>query len=377
MIEGILNHGVSLLAIVFTFGVVIILHEGGHFAVCRMLGVRVERFAFGFGPEIFGVTHGDTRYSICAIPLGGFVKPAGEVLEDATGEPDEFFSRSPWHRLLIVWAGPAMNYILSFAIFTFAVLVWGLPAPTNEAVIGALKADYPAAQAGLLPGDKIVELDGIEISQWNEMASFIHARADKTVKAAYMRDGTRQTVEITPRNDKASGHGLIGIMPQMVKQNVGLFSAMKIGVHQCWYWTALTVNTIKEKIIRRERPDLAGPVGIMQMVSSAAHDGLENFVILIGILSVAIGFFNILPVPLLDGGHAALYMWEWISGRKLTLQVVGYANSLGMAFLLSLLVFATYNDFLRWYHSGQKGATVAEETVSPQTDPAAIPEPAQ
>jgi len=337
----------SAIAVIFTFGLVIFLHEGGHFMVCRWIGVRVERFAFGFGPELIGFTRGDTRFSICAIPLGGFVKPAGEALEDSTGDPDEYFSRSPWERLAIVAAGPAMNYVLAFFMFFGVVFFRGMPQPSTHAVIGDLAPNFPAAQAGLLADDKIVELDGIAIDRWTDMASFIHANPGKSVQMAYIRDGKRQETQIVPREDSASGRGLIGIMPKMEYQDVGLIGAAKEGLHQCYYWTAYTVNTLKEKIVRREKPDLAGPVGIVQMVSRAAHSGLEDFIFLIGLISVAIGFFNVLPVPLLDGGHAALYLWEGISGKKLTIKLVGYANSLGLAFLMSLLLFATYNDILR------------------------------
>ncbi|MFH2201747.1 MAG: M50 family metallopeptidase [Elusimicrobiota bacterium] len=365
----------STIAVLFTFGIVIFLHEGGHFLVCRWLGVRVERFAFGFGPELLGFTSGDTRFSICAIPLGGFVKPAGEVIEDVTGAPDEYFSHSPWHRLMIVAAGPAMNYILAFLLFFTVVFLRGMPEPSTAAVIGELAPGFPAAVAGLTLGDEIVELDGIAIRRWSDMASFIHANPGKTVSMTYLHDGERGMVDIVPRLDPASGRGLIGIMPEMVYRSVGLLGSAKEGAHQCWYWTAYTVKTLKEKIVRRERPDLAGPVGIVQMVSRAAHSGLQDFIFLVGLISVAIGFFNLLPIPLLDGGHATLYLWEGISGRKLTVTLIGYANSVGLALILSLLAFATYNDVLR-IHTQRKATSAAaaeqaaaEEEAAPEKTP--------
>lgn len=358
----------SFIAVIITFGMVIFLHEAGHFLVCRKIGVRVERFAFGFGPELIGFTSGGTRFSICAIPLGGFVKPAGESLEDHTGHPDEYFSRSPWERLLIVAAGPAMNYVLAFAMFFLVVFFRGMPEPSTAAVIGELAPSYPAAEAGLKSGDRVLKVDGIDVAKWSEMADYVHAHAGKEVDFTYARDGQVAQMKVTPRLDTASGHGIIGIMPEMNYSHVGVFGAAKEGVHQCWYWTMYTVKTLGEKIYRREKPDLAGPVGIVQMVSRAAHSGLEDLVFLIGLISVAIGFFNILPIPLLDGGHAVLYLYEGISRRKLTTKVVAAANSIGLALLMSLLVFATYNDIVR-IRDGRKAAREAAAKKAAQGDP--------
>ncbi|MDE2290968.1 MAG: site-2 protease family protein [Elusimicrobia bacterium] len=355
----------STLAVVVTFGMVIFLHEAGHFFVCRRLGVRVERFAFGFGPELIGVTSSGTRFSICAVPLGGYVKPAGESLEDHTGHPDEYFSRSPWERLLIVAAGPAMNYVLAFLMFFSVAFIGGIPEPSSKAVIGDLASGWPAAAAGLQAGDQVTRVDTMPIASWREMADYVYRHAGKPVVFTYLRGGKTLQATITPRLDAASGHGLIGIAPEMDRRKVGVLGAASDAVDRCWFWTAYTVKTLAEKIYHHERPDLAGPVGIVQMVSKAAHSGLEDLVFLIGLISVAIGFFNILPIPLLDGGHAVLYLWEGLSGRKLTVKIVSAANSVGLALLLSLLAFATYNDVQR-IRSGRKAAREAAAEAATQ-----------
>ena len=344
---NILPHLQSAAAVVLTFGMVIFLHEAGHFFVCRWLGVRVERFAFGFGPELLGVTgRTGTRFSICAFPLGGFVKPAGEELETSTGKADEYFGQ-PWNRrLAIVAAGPAMNYILAFALFTGVVFIKGEP-ETGVATIGNMMAGFPADRAGLQVDDTITRINGEEVKTWDEVAGTIHRFPDREIELDYSRRGERRSVRVVPKKDESSGQGVIGIMPKPVYRPVGFGEAMTEGAKQCWTLTAFTVKTIASKVSRRERPDLAGPVGIVQMVSRAAHSGWEDLVFLIGLISVAIGFFNILPVPLLDGGHGAMYLWEGISGRPLTKEVMARANGVGIAFLLSLLVFATYNDVLR------------------------------
>lgn len=337
----------SAIAVLITFGMVIFLHEFGHFLMCKRLKVRVERFAFGFGPELVGITYGETRFSICAIPLGGFVKPAGETLDDCAGHPDEYFAKTWVERLGIVAAGPAMNYVLAFALFFCVVYFRGLPEPSSDAIIGDLAQGLPAEKAGLKPEDRIVKIGRDEVKSWKEMADIIHANPEKAISVTLVREGKLRMLEVTPRLDKASNHGLIGITPKFEYKKIGLLGSVKEGLHQCWLWTKYTVMTLASKIYNRERPDLAGPVGIVQMVSKAAHSGIEDLVFLIGLISVAVGFFNLLPIPLLDGGHAALYIWEGLSKRKLTLKTLQVANSIGMVFLMSLLLFATYNDLVR------------------------------
>ncbi len=338
----------SAAAVVLTFGMVIFLHEAGHFFVCRWLGVRVERFAFGFGPELIGMTgRTGTRFSICALPLGGFVKPAGEELESSTGAADEYFGQNWRRRLAIVAAGPVMNYVLAFTLFTGVVYLKGIPEPGTAPVIGNLMIGYPADRAGVGLDDTIVSVNGKAVQTWDQAADAIHQFPDKEIELAFKHGERAQTVRVTPRKDEATGHGVIGIMPKEVYRAVGFLGAANEGARQCWALTAFTVKTIVSKLSHHERPDLAGPVGIVQMVSRAAHSSWDNLINLIGLISVAIGFFNILPVPLLDGGHAAMYVWEGLSGHPPTKETQARAQNVGIAFLLSLLLFATYNDVLR------------------------------
>ncbi|MDE2491970.1 MAG: RIP metalloprotease RseP [Elusimicrobia bacterium] len=343
MIHWIFTVGANVVAL----GLVIFLHESGHFFACRRLGVRVERFAFGFGPELIGVTgRSGTRFSICAFPFGGFVKPAGEdPTSDAPAAPDEYFGQSWNRRLLIVYAGPAMNYVLAFLLYTGLVWAKGLPVPAKQAVIGNLAIDYPADKAGLKIGDEISAIDGRPLAGWDDMAASIHRSAGKTVDLTVRRAGAVLDVKVTPRDD--AGRGMIGIMPKVDYVAVGPVAAMGEAAKMCWTQTEKTVTTIAEKVWHRQRPDLAGPVGIFQMVSRAARAGWEDFLFLIGFISVAIGFFNLLPLPLLDGGHGAFYIWEGLRGRRASAEAMERANTVGLAFLLSLLAFATYNDVLR------------------------------
>jgi regulator of sigma E protease len=330
-------------------GLVIFLHESGHFVACRRLGVRVERFAFGFGPELLGFTGtSGTRFSLCAIPFGGFVKPAGEEpTPDVEPKSDEYFGQSWRRRLIIVYAGPAMNYVLAFCLYAGLIWARGLPQPSKEAVIGNMVVGLPADKAGLQVGDRIKAFDGREVAGWDDMASSIHRSADKEIDLTVEREGKTMDVKLTPRKDESGERGVIGIMQMTEYAPAGPLTAMGESARLCWTQSKQTVTTIAGKLWRRERPDLAGPVGIFQMVSRAARSGWEDFIFLIGFISVAIGFFNLLPLPLLDGGHGAFYFWEGLAGRRLTPRAQEKANTIGLAFLMSLLVFATYNDVLR------------------------------
>lgn len=336
---------ISIIAVLFTFGLVIFIHEFGHFLVCRFTGIRVDAFSFGFGPELYGRTSGPTRYSLRVIPLGGYVKPAGESLEDLSGAPDEYFAK-PWYtRLGVVFAGPVMNYLLAFALFSGVILLAGEPRPSDSPVIGEITQGYPAQQAGLRNGDRVLSVDGKSVNSWTGMADIIHARPGREVSIEYERSGAKTEVKLLARTSPdGSGYGVVGIGPGVDYVRVPLFKGLRMGAYQCWYWTAFTVKTLAANIHKHEKPDLAGPIGIVNIVSRAAHTGKADFFFLLGLISVAVGFFNLLPIPLLDGGWAAIYLFEGVSRRKLTENAMKYVNGAGMALLLSILIFATYND---------------------------------
>ncbi|MFA6434260.1 MAG: M50 family metallopeptidase [Elusimicrobiales bacterium] len=336
----------SIAAVLFTFGLVIFLHEFGHFLVCKLTGIRVEAFSFGFGPELFGRVKGDTRYSLRAVPLGGYVKPAGEELEEGTGQPYEYFAK-PWHtRLGVVLAGPFMNYLLAFTIFTGVILIVGEPVPSTSPVIGEISQGYPADAAGLKAGDRILSVDGVPASDWPRMAELIHKKINAPITVEYQRAAEKTRVEIVTKKGP-EGQGLIGVAPGMNYRYIGVRKAVKMGAYQCYFWTKYTVTTLAGNIRHHQKPDISGPIGIVNIVSKAAHSGMSDLFFLIALISVAVGFFNLLPIPLLDGGHAVLFIFEGIFRRKLTARVMGWVNSAGIAFLVGILIFATYNDIVR------------------------------
>lgn len=362
-IETLLSNLGSSIGVVFAFGLVIFIHEFGHFFVAKKTGVKVEAFAFGFGKEIIGFNWGETRYSINWIPLGGYVRMAGEQPDDYQGpvleggekkteaerDRSREFMTQPWYRRIpIVLAGPVMNYVLAIIIFFGMLLVWGLPIQTNKTQVGEIVKGMPADLAGLRTGDNIVSVQGKTVADFAEVATIIHGRAEQPTEIKFTREKTEMTIKVTPKKEKDIG--LIGIKPAEPaydREKVGVLQAGKRAVYQCWNISWFTIYYLGQKIWAREKPDVAGPIGIIHVVAKAAKSGLEDLVYLIAMISCAIGLFNLFPIPLLDGGHLAYYVIEGIRGKPLAQKTMNKANTVGLALLMGLLVFATLNDVQR------------------------------
>ncbi|MCX7905515.1 MAG: site-2 protease family protein, partial [Elusimicrobiales bacterium] len=171
------------------------------------------------------------------------------------------------------------------------------------------------------------------------------------IKVEYEREGKRYSVNLKTRKDPTSDRGIIGIVPQTDYEKVGFFTAAKMSYEQIVYWTSITIKTLAKTISRKEKPDVAGPLGIIQIVSKAAHSEFADFMFLVGLISIAVGFFNLLPLPLLDGGHFIMYLFEGVFRRKITPTIMKYVSSLGILILVSILIFATYSDIMRIYNS--------------------------
>lgn len=343
-------------SVLIAFGLVIFVHEFGHFIVAKKTGVKVDRFSFGLGPELFGFTWGETRYCVAWIPLGGEVRMAGEMDPGAERtvprDPREFFAK-PWYRRIpIVVAGPAMNYALAFLLFSLVFFVWGNPSLSTEAVIGDLAEGFPAQTAGLRPGDRVLSIDGVAVAQWKELALAIHDRAERPVRLDVQRTENGKTsvamrVQLTPRRDPATGHGLIGITPLTIYEKMGLFGSLRMGAFQTVFWSVHTLDYLKERIVRREKPELSGPVGIAAVISKSARSGMQDYIFLIAMISLGIGLFNLFPIPMLDGGHLMFYLIEGLVRRPVSRRIVQTANAVGLSVLLGILIFATYSDIQR------------------------------
>ncbi len=351
MIEFILRIALTI----FCLGLVVVIHELGHLVVARKLGVRVERFTVGFGPELFGWTAQNIRYAVCVVPLGGMVKLAGELQDERQNKPDEFFSQ-PWYRRnLIALAGPAMNYVLAFGLFALVSGVWGIMQPSKEPVVGDLVPGLPASVAKLKENDRILRINGAAINSWDEMATFIHAHPEEKLKVEIQRPSVESkapmalSITLVPRRDPQSGIGLIGIMPKVDKIKPGFKGSFVAAYSDVKVWTMQPLKYLSSKLRHFEGPkELSGPLGIAQMVTKATREGLAYVIYLIAIISTGLGLFNLFPIPVLDGGHILLYTIEGIIRRPLGRRTMQVAHAIGLSLVLTIFLYASYQDVLRW-----------------------------
>ena len=343
-----LHNLISVLGVGFALGLVVIVHEWGHFIACRLLGIRVEEFSIGFGKLLKQwKDKKDTLFSLRAIPLGGYVKPAGESYhrEVEIKSPDEFAARPWWARSIMVFAGAGMNYVLAFILFSLIILFMGLPVndPVKiPSVLHEVQEGYPAQAAGLMAGDKIVNINGKNTNNWKDLILTLNKAAKdnlKEVSVTYHRQGEESTVNIPfGENNK------LGIMVEPVYEKIGFFKSLYMGAYQCYYWTALSLKTIADKIYHKQAPDMAGPIGIFELVGKGVHNGAEDYFFLIALISVAIGMFNLFPIPILDGGHIVFFIIEGITKKRPTEKVFNNACGVGAIILISLVLFASYQD---------------------------------
>lgn len=348
----------TLLATIFVLGILIFVHELGHFLVAKKSGIRVERFSLGFPPKLIGKKIGDTEYCISWIPLGGYVKMAGEEPDEKElkGEPWEFMSMPVRTRALVVFAGPAMNFILAILIFWGIIFLAGkqeIHGDTNQ--IGLVAPGGPADKAGIKSGDQIISINGIEVSTFKDMAEVIHQQVEKPVEVKWRRDEEEYTAMITTYKDRVLDEegefkyiGKIGIGPTYTTIKVGFFRALLEGIDTSIFILVETIKFIIGLITGTASIKLVGgPVFIAQVAGQTAKTGMVSLLSFMALLSVNLCLINVLPIPVLDGGHLLFLGIEKIKGKPLSLKQRAAMQQIGLAFLILLIIFVTYNDFLR------------------------------
>ena len=347
---------ISFLIFLFILSIIIIAHEFGHFIVAKKIGVRIEKFSLGFGPRLLEKEKNGTQYCISAIPLGGYVKLAGDNLEEYKGDPDEYFSKPPGKRFWIIFTGPLLNYILGFFCF-WLVLFWGYPMLTTK--VGGLLDGYGAKEAGIQLGDKITAVDGKKVEFWEDLQKMVQGKkAPAKVRLAFLRDNKEFTVEVQIKEKKLADKlgrkrtvGLLGISPagEVVKVRHGVLQSFFLGIKRTLGLTFITYRSLWSMITGElsVRDSVTGPLGIFFITSQVASMGAIALLHLIAVLSISLTIFNLLPLPVLDGGHILLLGIEKIRGRYLSLKTERIITQVGITVLVSLAIFITYNDILR------------------------------
>ena len=345
----------SAAAFVVVLGVLVFVHELGHYLAARWRGVRVETFSIGFGQAITSWTdRSGTVWKLAWLPLGGYVKLHGQerpqdVAEDVRAKwiPGQtFHDKTVLSRAIVVAAGPIANFALAMVLF--AALFIAIGEPVALPVVGAVLPDSAAARAGLMVNDRIVSIAGDSIGTFEDLQHSVTMHPGETLKMTIRRDGADQQLDVTTESRDSGGHkvGLLGIRGGAVEyRHVSVPAALLGGVTQTWTITKETFTGLAQMISgTRGTEELGGPLRIAQLSGQVAQLGLASLVSFIAVLSVNLGLINLFPVPVLDGGHLVFYLAEALRGRPLPQRAQEYGFRAGLAFLACLFVFATWND---------------------------------
>jgi regulator of sigma E protease len=342
--------------------ILVFVHEWGHYWIARRCGVRVEVFSIGFGPEIFGWTDKhDTRWKISAIPLGGYVKMFGEAdmgweeEEESTPLPPEekavsFHHKKLWQRSAIVVAGPAANFIFAAVLVALLAGIVGTARPL--AAVGEVQPGSAAALAQMLPGDRITAIDGEPIKWFEDLRRTVSAKPGVTLSVDILRGGDTLTLSVTPQSRSVEGQeapiGLLGVRfdPQAVEyERQGPAEAVSTGVGYTVEMVSRIFGVLGEMITgNRSAEELGGPLRIAQLSGDIAQLGFKELVMFMAALSVNLGLINLFPIPVLDGGRLMFYAAEGLRGRPVAPKIEEYGMRLGLALVLFLVVFVTWND---------------------------------
>jgi regulator of sigma E protease len=348
----------KLVPFVIVLGLLIFFHELGHFLAAKFFGVRVERFSFGLGPRLVGVKVGDTDYRISAFPLGGYVKMVGEGPDEEVSEEEKavsFSHKVVWKRFVIVLCGPLFNFFFALAVFVLGFLVVGQVHLTSD--IGEVKPNMPAYNAGLRSGDKIIRLDGNPVTSWKDLPETIRKNPGKPIQVIFIRNGKTYSASVTPTVSTVKNlfgedieEAIIGISPsgKSFTEKLNFLEALQSGTIQTWGVIKMTWLSLV-KLVQRKLPleTLGGPIFIAQLAGQQAQEGWINLLFFTALLSVNLGFLNLLPVPVLDGGHLFFFGVEWLRGKPLSLKMRETAQQVGMVILFMLMIFVFYNDIAR------------------------------
>jgi len=354
----------TIFSFIIVLGLLIFVHEFGHFLWAKIFNVKVLKFSLGFGPKLFSRQYGETEYLLSAFPLGGYVKMYGETPGEEEIPPYETarsFSHKPvWQRFIIVAGGPFFNLIFAAFLFFVIFYVAGIPQPIESTKIGQVSPGSPAEAAGLQADDEILSIDGTVTAKWEEISELIRNSGGQQVALEVQRGAEHIDITVTPHLEKTKNifgeeigeRFMIGISrsEEVFYEKVSLWRAAGAGLGQTWNFIYLTLIGIV-KIIQKVIPasEIGGPILIAQLAGQQMEAGWVNFLFFMGIISVNLGILNLLPIPILDGGHLVFFSVEAVLRKPLSLKAMEIMQQIGLVLLGSLMVFVFYNDLLRLF----------------------------
>ncbi len=356
----------KVLTFLVMLSVLIVLHELGHFVIARRNGVRVNEFAMGFGPKLAGWTspRSGTLYSLRILPIGGFCAMEGEDNRVSEAEQQREFrtqgsmpesnfqAKSPWRRLAIILAGPLANFLLCYLILLTGALAFGVASDKAQPVVGMVSAGSPAAKAGIQPGDRIVAIDNVPIANGKSLVDTIHDALGRRLDLAYERNGIRTKVYVVPRRcppQVGRKLGCIGFSPVPAYERVGVMEAVRESgsgfvsiANETFGGLGLLVTQFS-----KYAPQIAGPIGMGEVAATVQDWGWGPYFSLAATISFALGLFNLLPIPALDGGRAAFIIAELIRGRPVDPEKEAMVHIAGFAALMALIMLVAFHDIVR------------------------------
>ena len=353
----------TIVSFIIVLGVLVFIHEFGHYITAKKSDIMVSEFALGFGPKLISKKVGETVYSIRAIPLGGFCNMVGEFPADDSMPEDEkevydqakdkgrlFTQKSAFKRLAVILMGPIMNFLLAALIFILAFAVFGVPtSTTEEAVLGEVIPQQPAAEAGMRANDQILAINGQEIDSWEEMSQLIRNNAGKQITVRYQRQGEVDTINLTPVLSEDGERGVIGIYPQLVREKVSIVKSFSLGLSQTYQVFKMTISGFVQMFRESSTEDIGGPIMIASIIGQAARVGILNVLNWTAIISINLGIINLLPFPALDGGRILFIIIEMIRGKAVDPRKESFVHMIGFALLMILMLFIIYNDLMRTF----------------------------
>lgn len=337
----------TVLACIFVFGILVTVHEFGHFITAKLTGMKVEEFSIGFGPKIYQQQEGETLYSLRMLPLGGYNKIAGMDPEEPDDPERGFNSKPVASRMLVILAGSLMNFLLPVLIFFGIFLAFGMEVPENKPVLGQIIEGYPAEQSGLKEGDRILSINGKPVAEWLDIRNNIAEAGTKPVPFEIQRNNKTLTIMVTPGVNPETGKPFIGVVSSLKKVELSPVQAVVASV-------TATKNIIKNMyaslyhmVTGKTKAEFSGPVGVAKMAGEVAHKGFDRLMQFTAMLSLNLAIINLLPLPALDGGHFLILLIEAITGHKLGKAAMQNIQKVGVAMILALTVFATFKDLTR------------------------------
>ncbi len=344
----------TLIYFILILGLIVLVHEFGHFFFSKLFGIYVYEFAIGMGPKIFSKKKGETEYSIRAIPIGGFCSLAGEDNEadDQENIPkDRRLNAKPaWQRFLVMFFGAGNNFILALLFLFIIGLGWG--AVSNDAIVSELVKDGPAEKAGIEVGDKILKINGNKVKSNDDVAIYIQIESkDKPITFTVDRDGSKKDIKVKPVKEEVEGNTIyrVGIMSSG-KVEHGFLASIKYSFTKMGSLFRQMIITLKGLFTGGlSVKQLSGPVGIYNVIGTQREAGIQNILYLIALLSVNVGFINLLPLPAFDGGRILFLIIEKIKGSPVSPELENKIHTIGFILLLVLMLYITFNDIIKLF----------------------------